>query len=95
MTHLFSFDPVNLTRVRAAIERGSGFSLSRVYLHPAKGHLNILEVVSDDSWQDLDLDANSGSSPLLRLSRKPRDLNAGIAVERFEEIYGFLGRPNE
>lgn len=92
--HLFSFDPARLDKVRAVIERGSGFSISRVYTHPTKGHLYILEVVSPHQWNDLDLDANSGSSPLLRLRAKPRDLSVGMTVERFEEIYGqSLGRP--
>ena len=89
-THWIAFDPSrrNAARITATLAAGSGFRAERVYLHPTRGDLYLLEVSAPVPYQDLDLDLNSLSSPLRRLSRRPMGLGPGIALEIFEKIFG-------
>ena len=90
--HWIAFDPSrrNAARITATLARGSGFRAERVYLHPTRGDLYLLEVSAPVPYQDLDLDLNSLSSPLRRLGRRPMGLGPGISLESFEKIFGPL-----
>lgn len=89
-THWIAFNPSrrNAARITATLAAGSGFHVERVYLHPTRGDLYILEVSAPVAYQDLDLDLNSPSSPLRRLARRPMGLGPGISLEIFETIFG-------
>lgn len=90
-TFWFRFDGGEIPKVKKVVERGSGFELIRVFTG-AKFDW-VLEIESAVPWNDLDLDANSMSSPFKRLTRKPS--GNGIPIKRFEDniIGKSLGRP--
>lgn len=89
-THWLSFDTLRLANVRRALSEGRRVLVARVYNHPADMTRVVLEVHSTDAYADLELDVNSLTSPLRRLSRKPANLGRGMTVAGFEGIYGPL-----
>lgn len=93
MTHWIAFDPISLAKTNRSLRAGSRYLVRRVYNHPTRAWLTVLQVESPDAYADLDLDVNSGSSPLRRLPRKPKNLGLGMPVDAFERIYGTLDAP--
>ncbi len=91
-THWLTVDPSsrNMGKIQQTLDAGSGFTVQRVYTHPSKGHLAVLEIRSDVPYQDLDLDVDSLSSPIKRLPNKPRGLTKGLDLVKWENIYGQL-----
>jgi len=92
-THWLSFDPIYQDKVKVAVEAGSGFVIKRLYSHPTDMTLTVMEIESEVPYNDLDLDVNSMSSRIKRMTRKPSGLSGGLSVEGHERIYGPLGRP--
>lgn len=91
-THWVTFDPSSryLDKARSTLDSGSGFTIKRVYSHPTRGDLSVLEIESNVPYKDLDLALNSMSSPLRRVERKPAGLTGGLSPDRWESIYGQL-----
>jgi hypothetical protein len=91
--HWIVFDPANLAKANRSLRAGSRYLVRRVYGHPTKAWLTVLQIESPDAYADLALDVNSGSSTLRRLPRKPGNLGPGLSVEAWERIYGPLEAP--
>ena len=93
-THWITFDPSkkNLIWANKVFQRGERYAIARIYNHP-NGIDAVLEVISPDTWNDLQLDVSSMSSPLYHASRKPSGLGNGLEVDRWEKIYGKLMAP--
>ena len=91
--HWIVFDPSNLAKANRSLRAGSRYRVQRVYGHPTKAWLTVLQIESPDAYADLALDVDSGSSTLRRLPRKPGNLGPGLSVEAWERIYGPLEAP--
>lgn len=91
--HWIVFDPINLAKANRSLRAGSRYLVRRIYGHPTKAWLTVLQIESPDAYADLALDVNSGSSTLRRLPRKPSNLGPGLSVEAWEQIYGPLDAP--
>lgn len=93
-THWILLDPSakNIAWANKAFKRGARYAINRIYMHPS-GVDSVLEIISPDDWQHLQLDVESFSSPLRRTARKPSPLGKGSEVERWEKIYGKLKAP--
>ena len=93
-THWILLDPSkkNIAWANKAFRRGERYAINRIYIHSG-GIDAVLEILSPDDWQHLQLDVESFSSPLRRAARKPSPLGKGSEVERWEEIYGKLKAP--
>lgn len=93
-THWITFDPSkkNITWANEVFRRGERYAIARIYNHP-NGIDAVLEVISPDTWNDLQLDVSSMSSPLYHASRRPAGLGNGLEVDRWEKIYGKIAAP--
>jgi hypothetical protein len=86
LTHWLRFAPEDFNRVKTVLARGSGFQVKGVHCQDLGKTL--LEIVSLSSWKVLDLDANSLSSPLTRLTRKPAHIEICRTLPQYEELKG-------
>lgn len=82
--HWLSFDSAHTTRVLATLDAGTGFEIARAYV--GHGARYVLRVESAAPYESLDLDVNSGSSPLRRHAHKPSGLGPGLPWNRLREI---------
>ena len=88
--HWLRYDTIETDHVKKTLSQGTDFTILRFYPHPSKFCTMIIEIESNNNYQDLDLCVNSGSSYLYTYKQKPSDLGKGLSVEKFEAVYGKL-----
>lgn len=87
-THWLTLDDSDMARVKRVFASGSGFRVENVYLYPANFALYVVEVKSNQPYEDLDLEINSMGSPLRRLTRRPVSIKRPIPMDRWLDRVG-------
>jgi hypothetical protein len=86
--HWLRYDTIRTEQVKKTLSKGTGFDIIRFYPHPSKFGTMVIELESNQNYQDLDLDVNGGGSYLYTYKQKPNNLGKGISIQQFESVYG-------
>ena len=86
--HWVWFDTLRLKKVKEFLEKGKDFKIVNVYAHPSRICVYILEIESNNCYNDLDLNVNDGYGILHRYARKPK-LDKPL-TNNFIRVYGEL-----